>query len=46
MDSPAGRLAADLRRLRAEAGVDQEEPAFKAGLHRTRTSLRRCRMAR
>lgn len=41
MVSPAvaERYAANLRRLRAEAGLSQEGLAFRAGIHRTAVSL-------
>jgi transcriptional regulator with XRE-family HTH domain len=34
-----GRFAANLRRLRREAGLSQEELAFRAAIHRTQVSL-------
>jgi transcriptional regulator with XRE-family HTH domain len=39
--SPAvsGRFATNLRRLRAVAGLSQEELAFRADVHRTQISL-------
>lgn len=39
MTSLAERFAANLRGLRAEAGLTQEEVAFRAGVHRTQISL-------
>jgi transcriptional regulator with XRE-family HTH domain len=39
MNSLAGRFAANLRALRTEAGLTQEEVAFRAGVHRTQISL-------
>jgi transcriptional regulator with XRE-family HTH domain len=39
MASPAERFAANLRGLRAEAGLTQEELSFRAGIHRTQISL-------
>lgn len=40
MASPmSGRFAANLRRLRGEADLSQEELAFRAGVHRTQVSL-------
>jgi len=35
----AARFAANLRRLRDEADLTQEELAFRAGIHRTQVSL-------
>lgn len=35
----AGRFADNLRRLRGEAGLSQEDLAFRAALHRTQISL-------
>jgi transcriptional regulator with XRE-family HTH domain len=35
----ADRFAANLRRLRDDAGLSQEELAFRAGIHRTQVSL-------
>jgi transcriptional regulator with XRE-family HTH domain len=40
MDSrPSGRFAADLRRLRGEADLSQEELAFRATIHRSQIIL-------
>lgn len=39
MTSPAERFAANLRALRADAGLSQEEVAFRARIHRTQVSL-------
>lgn len=36
---PSARFAANLRRLRAEAGYSQEDVAFRAAVHRTQISL-------
>ncbi len=36
---PSRRFAANLRRLRADAGLTQEELAFRAAIHRTQVSL-------
>jgi transcriptional regulator with XRE-family HTH domain len=36
---PSARFAANLRRLRAAAGLSQEDLAFRAGIHRTQVSL-------
>jgi DNA-binding XRE family transcriptional regulator len=36
---PALRFASNLRRLRAAAGLSQEDLAFRAGMHRTQISL-------
>jgi transcriptional regulator with XRE-family HTH domain len=35
----SGRFAANLRRLRDDAGLSQEELAFRAQIHRTQVSL-------
>jgi transcriptional regulator with XRE-family HTH domain len=39
MPDLAQRFAANLQELRTEAGLTQEEVAFRAGLHRTQISL-------
>ncbi|HEY1848607.1 MAG TPA: helix-turn-helix transcriptional regulator [Opitutaceae bacterium] len=39
MADMAGRFAANLRRLRDEADLSQEELAFRAAVHRTQVSL-------
>ncbi|MBS1677921.1 MAG: helix-turn-helix transcriptional regulator [Actinobacteria bacterium] len=36
---PSVRFAANLRRLRTNAGLSQEELAFRAAIHRTQISL-------
>jgi transcriptional regulator with XRE-family HTH domain len=36
---PSLRFAVNLRRLREEAGISQEELAFRASIHRTQISL-------
>ena len=37
-DTPAARFGRNLKRLRASAGLSQEELAARAGLHRTYVS--------
>ncbi|MBS1892151.1 MAG: helix-turn-helix transcriptional regulator [Actinobacteria bacterium] len=39
MTSPSGRFAANLRKLRAEADLTQEELSFRAEVHRSQISL-------
>lgn len=39
MVSPAERFAANLRRLREQADLSQEELTFRAAIHRTQVSL-------
>lgn len=39
MTAMAERFAANLRHLREEAGLSQEELSFRAGIHRTQISL-------
>jgi len=39
MTSAAERFAANLRALRADTGLSQEELAFRAQIHRTQVSL-------
>lgn len=39
MTTPAERFAANLRMLRAEADISQEELSFRAGVHRSQISL-------
>lgn len=36
---PSRRFAANMRRLREEAGLTQEELAFRSAIHRTQISL-------
>ncbi len=36
---PSRRFAANMRRLREDAGLSQEELAFRAAIHRTQISL-------
>ena len=39
MPGPSGRFAANLRKLRAEADLTQEELSFRAEVHRSQISL-------